>query len=58
MKGKTETSSRPAGWPKSIRRRVASSARIFPGSRRSASMIAVFSLPARMALLCAIATGV
>src|ERR1017187_4763190 len=57
MNGNTETSSRPTGWPKSIRRPMVSWARIFSGSRRSPSMIAALSLPARRALLCAIATG-
>ena len=57
MKGSTETSSSPAGWLKSISRRVPEWARISSGWRRSASMIAVFSFPARRALLCAMATG-
>jgi hypothetical protein len=42
---------------KLITLRVAPELRIFSGSRRSAPMTAVFPLPARRALLCAIATG-
>jgi hypothetical protein len=57
MKCRTATSSSAAGWLKSISRPVVSWARMAAGSRRSASMTAVLSWLARMAVLCAIATG-